>query len=120
MKSELVFVPESEVARYHLRVVAGCVSQRQVGRARLVRTGRRTWLHHLPQESTIMLSGSSQGESSVLRVRLMVVKKPLRISISISEYALDEWNTDHFFLVCIRNGLVHICNGLVCIVMGFL
>ena len=44
-----------------------------------------------------MLSGSSQGESSVLIVRLRVVKKPLRmhtsplqICISRSEYALAE------------------------------
>ena len=48
-------------------------------------------------ESTIMLSGSSQGESSVLRVRLRVVKNPLRkctsplqIHISRSECALAE------------------------------
>ena len=33
-------------------------------------------------ESTIMLSGSSQGESSVLRVRLRVIKKPLQIHTS--------------------------------------
>ena len=30
-------------------------------------------------ENTIMLRGSSQGESSVLRVRLRVVKNPLQI-----------------------------------------
>ena len=33
-------------------------------------------------ESTIILSGSSQGESSVLRVRLRVIKNPLRICTS--------------------------------------
>ena len=37
-----------------------------------------------------MLSGSSQGESSVLRVGLRVLKNPLRIRISRSEYALAE------------------------------
>ena len=48
-------------------------------------------------ESTIMLSGSSQGESSVLRVRLRVVKnplwictRPLWICISRSKFALVE------------------------------
>ena len=37
-----------------------------------------------------MLSRSSQGESSVLRVRLRVVKNPLQICISRSKYALAE------------------------------
>ena len=37
-----------------------------------------------------MLSGSSQGESSVLRVRLRVLKNPLRICISGREYTLAE------------------------------
>ena len=41
-------------------------------------------------ESTIVLNRSSQGESSVLRVRLRVIKNPLRICISRSEYALAE------------------------------
>ena len=37
-----------------------------------------------------MLSRSSQGESSVLRVRLRVIKNPLRICINGSEYTLVE------------------------------
>ena len=37
-----------------------------------------------------MLSGRSQGESSVLRVRLRVIKNPLQVHISRSEYALAE------------------------------
>ena len=55
-------------------------------------------LNVMPYESTIMLSSSSQGESSVLRVRLIVIKKPimnictspLQICISESEYTLGE------------------------------
>ena len=41
-------------------------------------------------ESTIMLSGSSQGESSVLRVRLRVVKKPITNTHQQNEYTLVE------------------------------
>ena len=41
-------------------------------------------------ESTIMLSHSSQGESSVLRVRLRVIKNPLTIRVSRNEYVLVE------------------------------
>ena len=37
-----------------------------------------------------MLSGSSQGENSVFRVRLRVVKNPLRIHISGRKYALAD------------------------------
>ena len=45
-------------------------------------------------ESTIMLSGSSQGESSVLGVRLTIVKSPLQIrTIDHYKYALAEANT---------------------------
>ena len=75
---------------------------------------------------TIMLSDSSQGESSVLRVRLRVVKNPLRICtsplwicISRSEYTLAEVEYTSLppsvycnGLVCIRNGLMHIRNGV--------
>ena len=53
-----------------------------------------------------MLSSSSQGESSVTRVRLEGHKNPY-------EYALAEWicisgsvNTHHFHLVCICNGFL--------------
>ena len=67
-----------------------------------------------------MLSGSSQGESSVLRVRLRVVKNPLRIyALAHYKYTLAEvnmhyqkWNTHHFLLVHIHNGLMRIRNGI--------
>ena len=58
----------------------------------------------------LMLSDSSPGESSVLRVKLRVVKNPSQMHISGSEYALAEveYNAHHFLLVHIRNGLMRI------------
>ena len=41
-------------------------------------------------ESTVMLSGSSQGESSVSRVRLRVVKTHYECTLAHYEYALAE------------------------------
>ena len=65
-----------------------------------------------------MFSGSSQGESSVFRVRLRVVKNHYEYTLAHYEHALAEanthqgkWNRHHLLLVHIRNGLVHICNG---------
>ena len=71
----------------------------------------------LHQQSTIMLSRSFQGESSVLRVRLRVIKTHYEYTLAHYEYALAEWicisgsaNTHHFHLVHIHNGWVCICN----------
>ena len=91
-------------------------------------------------QSTIMLRLSSQCETSVMRVRLRVVKKThYKYALAHYEYTLVERtrisgsvNKHHFHLVhiCnglvhihnglvhIHNGLVHICNGLVCIRNG--
>ena len=72
-------------------------------------------------QSTIMLRLSSQCETSVMRVRLRVVKKNhYKYALARYEYTLVEQtcisrsvNKHHFHLVRICNGLVHIRNGLV-------
>ena len=72
------------------------------------------------KESTIMLGESSQGENSVMRLRfegrkkpIRVIKNPLWIHMSRSEYALAR---SKYTLARSEDTLVEV---QICIIMGF-